>query len=120
MAVFGVMAAAPQHTFQVLTKRAARMRRWFEHLQDDTAGPGHGPARAKRVRRHVDWVIAGAESGPGARSMNEDWVRSVRDQCASAGVTFFFKQAIRDGNKVALPLLDGARHTAFPAGRGAA
>jgi protein gp37 len=31
-AVFGVMAACPQHTFQVLTKRARRMREWFEWL----------------------------------------------------------------------------------------
>jgi protein gp37 len=40
----------------------------------------------------IDWVIAGGESGPGARPMHPDWVRSLRDQCAAGGVPFFFKQ----------------------------
>ena len=40
----------------------------------------------------VDWVIAGGESGPGARPMHPDWARSIRDQCADAGVPFHFKQ----------------------------
>jgi protein gp37 len=40
----------------------------------------------------LGWVIAGGESGPGARPMNPDWVRSLRDQCTSADVPFFFKQ----------------------------
>jgi protein gp37 len=40
----------------------------------------------------VGWVVAGGESGPGARPMHPDWARSLRDQCKSAGVAFFFKQ----------------------------
>lgn len=40
----------------------------------------------------VDWVIVGGESGHGARPMHPEWVRSLRDQCQSAGVSFFFKQ----------------------------
>jgi len=40
----------------------------------------------------LDWVIVGGESGPGARPMHPDWVRSLRDQCREAGVPFFFKQ----------------------------
>lgn len=40
----------------------------------------------------IDWVIAGGESGPGARPMHPDWVRSIRDQCVEAGIAFFFKQ----------------------------
>ena len=40
----------------------------------------------------IDWVVVGGESGPGARPMEAGWVRSVRDQCISAGVPFFFKQ----------------------------
>ena len=40
----------------------------------------------------IHWVIAGGESGPGARPMNEEWVMSIRDQCIAAGVPFFFKQ----------------------------
>lgn len=40
----------------------------------------------------IHWVIVGGESGPGARPMHPAWARSVRDQCAAAGVPFFFKQ----------------------------
>jgi protein gp37 len=40
----------------------------------------------------LDWVIVGGESGPGARPMHPDWARSLRDQCAAAGVPFLFKQ----------------------------
>lgn len=47
---------------------------------------------AGRPLPHIDWVIAGGESGPGARPMHPDWARSLRDQCAAAGVAFHFKQ----------------------------
>jgi protein gp37 len=40
----------------------------------------------------IDWVIVGGESGKNARPMHLDWARSLRDQCAAAGVPFFFKQ----------------------------
>lgn len=40
----------------------------------------------------IDWVIAGGESGAGARPMHPDWARSLRDQCRAAGVAFHFKQ----------------------------
>jgi protein gp37 len=43
-------------------------------------------------RDEMHWVIAGGESGPHARPMHPDWVRSLRDQCAAAGVPFHFKQ----------------------------
>ena len=39
----------------------------------------------------LDWVIAGGESGPGARPMHPNWAHSLRDQCLAAGVAFFFK-----------------------------
>lgn len=40
----------------------------------------------------ISWVIAGGESGPGARPMHPEWARDLRDQCAAAGVAFHFKQ----------------------------
>jgi len=40
----------------------------------------------------LDWIVAGGESGPGARPMHPEWARSLRDQCAEAGVPFLFKQ----------------------------
>jgi protein gp37 len=50
------------------------------------------PTHVHDERRTLDWVIAGGESGKGARPMHPDWARSLRDQCAAAGVPFFFKQ----------------------------
>ena len=40
----------------------------------------------------IDWVVVGGESGPKARPMDPEWVRSLRDQCAASGVPFLFKQ----------------------------
>jgi protein gp37 len=187
--VFAVMALCPQHTFQVLTKRSARMREylshpfvlnrvavaaldsknWPERRQGTTFGsvangrrepatlqniwplpnvwlgvsvedqqradervpdllatpaavrwlscePLLGPVDLTRVRppnctwldalegrehigpavveavAKIDWIVAGGESGPGARPMHPEWARALRDQCAAAGVPFFFKQ----------------------------
>lgn len=45
-----------------------------------------------RTGGSLDWLIVGGESGPGARPMNADWVRSIRDQCVRHQVAFFFKQ----------------------------
>lgn len=62
----------------------------------------------------VDWVITGSESGPGARPCQEDWIRSLRDQCVAARTPFFYKQAIVNGKKVETPELDGQRWIQFP------
>jgi protein gp37 len=45
-----------------------------------------------KMQPKLDWVIAGGESGPGARPCHPDWIRSLRDQCEAAEVPFFFKQ----------------------------
>jgi len=62
----------------------------------------------------INWVIVGGESGPGARPMDARWVRSIRAQCRSAKVAFFFKQwgGVRKsetGRK-----LDGQTYDALP------
>lgn len=44
------------------------------------------------IRPSLDWVVVGGERGPDARPMHPDWARRLRDQCAAAGVPFFFKQ----------------------------
>jgi protein gp37 len=140
--VFAVMASCPQHTFQVLTKRAERMRGYIymthagqtlpnvwlgiscerQEEADEriplllqtpaairfiSAEPLLGPIKLHEtlVRgddwlasgksgevRGLDWVIVGGESGPHARPMHPQWVRSIRDQCEAARVAFFFKQ----------------------------
>lgn len=48
--------------------------------------------RASVFAPNIHWVIAGGESGPKARPMHPDWVRSLRDQCHAAGTAFHFKQ----------------------------
>ena len=63
--------------------------------------------------QRLEWVVLGGESGPGRRHMEYDWARAVRDQCAAAGVPFFYKQgnAYRsDGDKV----LDGRQYDEYP------
>lgn len=60
----------------------------------------------------LDWVIAGGETGPGARPMHSDWVRSLRDQCSAAGVPFHFKQW--GGMRAAGRVLDGEIWDEYP------
>jgi protein gp37 len=56
----------------------------------------------------IDWVIVGAESGRGARPMDMDWVRPIRDACVERAIPFFLKQdATPGGHKILLPELDG-------------
>lgn len=62
---------------------------WF---QDEAATQPMDDVLARDELPCLDWVICGGESGPGARPMHPDWARSLRDQCAAAGVPFFFKQ----------------------------
>ena len=69
----------------------------------------------------IDWVIAGGESGPGARPMQPAWPRGIRDQCQTARVAFFFKQwgahdasGKRVGKKRAGRTLDGSTWNATP------
>jgi protein gp37 len=120
--VFQVMADTPQHTYQVLTKRARRLRQvapkldWPENLWmgvsvetedelsrvDDlrqvpaavrflSCEPLLGPLPGLRLDG-IHWVIAGGESGPRHRPLDEVWVTGIRDTCQDAGVAFFFKQ----------------------------
>lgn len=62
----------------------------------------------------IDWVIAGGESGAGARPMDPNWVRNIRDRCQEAAIPFFFKQwgGVRKGRNGRT--LDGRTHDEFP------
>jgi protein gp37 len=64
--------------------------------------------------RGIHWVIVGGESGRGARPMQREWVVSIRDQCANAGVPFFFKQWGGFNKKRAGRMLDGRTYDEFP------
>jgi protein gp37 len=61
----------------------------------------------------IDWVICGAETGPGARPMDLNWARELRDQCQDADIPFFFKRA-SDGSRE----LDGREWNEYPAEAG--
>lgn len=63
----------------------------------------------------IDQIIVGSESGPGARPMDEAWVRTIRDQCQAAGTAFFYKQRLDSrGHKLSLPELDGRQWAEIP------
>ena len=100
-----------------------------EHLSETPATikflsvePLIGPVKFRApVLRKMDWVIVGGESGPGARPMEPEWAKSVRDQCIETGVQFFFKQwgahnsrGERVGKKEAGRKLEGKTWDQFP------
>ncbi len=62
----------------------------------------------------IHWVIAGGESGRGARPMNEQWVRQLRNRCQRQGVAFFFKQWGGVHKAKTGRLLDGQTYDEFP------
>jgi protein gp37 len=64
--------------------------------------------------RGIKWVIVGGESGPGARPMNAEWVRSIRDQCFKSHVAFFFKQWGGVRKSKTGRHLDGRTYSEFP------
>ncbi len=186
-AIFAVMAALPGLTFTVLTKRAARLPKWFSWVAARPGGVAvalaeaarkyevraellraiearvgslpwplpnvelgvsvedrkHGLPRVKHLQNApaalrvlsveplledlgdfdlsgIDGVLLGAESGSGARPMEDDWARRVRDLCAArpenegGPVPFFLKQKAVGGVKISLPMLDGRQHTDLP------
>ena len=120
--VWDTMAAAPQHIFQVLTKRPKRMRAMSQHLMSlpnvwlgTTVESATYTWRIRELQATraalrflsfepllgplrglnmdgVDWAIVGGESGPGAREMRPNWVRKIREECREQSVAFFFKQ----------------------------
>lgn len=120
--VFAVMNYTPQHTYQVLTKRADRLYE-LHHNLNWTKNIWMGVSvEDKRVTdridflretnahtkflscepligplqnmnlKNIDWVIVGGESGRKARPMSEQWVWDIKMQCQEQEVAFFFKQ----------------------------
>jgi len=67
------------------------LRRWTEGRRGCSAASCYCGA-AHALLGQIHWVIAGGESGRNVRPLHPDWARSLRDQCAVAGVPFFFKQ----------------------------
>lgn len=66
------------------------------------------------TNENINWIVAGAESGPNRRIANIEWFRSLRDQCVTAGVPFFLKQMDINGELVKMPELDGVIWQQYP------
>lgn len=142
--VFTVMADTPRHTYQILTKRSSRLASlapdldwpanvWMgvsvendryafriDHLRSVEAAvrfvsaePLLGPLPGLDLSS-IHWLIAGGESGPNARPMDEAWARGLRDQCREADVAFFFKQWGGRTPKSGGRELDGIFHNELP------
>jgi len=91
-------ARPPKHIWLGVSVEDGRSKARVTHLRDSPAGvrflsvePLIGPVGDIDLSG-IHWVIAGGESGPGARPMNIEWAREIRDLCADQGVSFFFKQ----------------------------
>lgn len=86
------------------------------HVRFISAEPLLGPIEFESLEG-ISWVITGGESGPMARPMSLDWVRSIRDKCKASHVAFFHKQ---NGGRSRLEgswggrLLDGKTWDEFP------
>jgi len=142
--VFALADVTPQHTYQVLTKRSKRLAQladqltwprnlWMgvsvesaryafriDHLRAVdarirfvSAEPLLGPLPNLDLAG-IHWLIAGGESGPHARPIEEAWVRDLRDQCEVADVAFFFKQWGGRTPKAGGRRLDGRFYNAIP------
>lgn len=120
--VFRVIAETPQHTYQVLTKRASRVAKIADKLEwPDNLWLGVSVENSDYLHRvdhlrqvpakvrflscepllgplstlnldGIGWVITGGESGPRARPLDPAWVRDIRDNCVEHHVPFFHKQ----------------------------
>ncbi len=142
--VFDVMNDTPQHTYQILTKRADRLEElarkltWSSNIWMGVSveNQDYYPriASLRRVPSHVrflslepllgplgqinlsgiGWVIVGGESGPNARPLSPDWVRRIRDQCVSQNVAFHFKQWGGPNKKKTGRILDGKTWDELP------
>lgn len=89
---FGVSVedqAAADERIPLLLQTPAAVR-WLS--VEPLLGPVNLLAIDNQTDGKIDWVVVGGESGPKARPMHPAWARSLRDQCADAGVPFLFKQ----------------------------
>jgi len=144
--IFSTMRQAQQHQYQILTKRAERLAKlspelpWQENIwMGVTVEAADYKYRIDYLRYmgakikflslepllgdlgelnldEIDWVIVGGESGPGARPIEIDWVRDVREQCCTQNVPFFFKQWGGVNKKKTGRLLDGEIWDEMPIG----
>lgn len=142
--VFNTMTQCPQHTFQVLTKRAELLENhsdqlsWTDNIwmgvsvEDERVA--HRIDHLRNCGAHtkflslepligplpnlnltgIDWVIVGGESGRKPRPIDPAWVIDIQQQCEAAGVAFFFKQWGGKNKKASGRELNGRTYDAMP------
>lgn len=145
--VFAVMQDCPHLTFQVLTKRNARLAElapflpWPKNVWMGVSIEDRNvihrihdlckvPAAVRFLScepligplgkfrlKGIDWVIVGGESGAQPRPIEAEWVLSIKRQCNNVGVPFFFKQWGGRNKKAAGRALDGKLYDEFPTPR---
>jgi protein gp37 len=143
-AVFKVMNDCQHHTFQVLTKRADILEKYYTLLEwTPNIWMGVTVENEKVVRRidslrkvpasvkflsvepllssipnmnllGIDWVIVGGESGAKARPIKEEWVLDIKNQCEQKQIPFFFKQWGGKNKKASGKLLQGKIYCQMP------
>lgn len=141
---YQVIRRTPRHTYQILTKRIERAAGripvtplpniWLGVSVEDVKHKERIdilrtlPAVVRFLSleplledlgaldlRGIGWVIVGGESGPEARPMQPEWIRSIRNQCVAAGVPFFFKQGSQaNWPNFKIGLLDGSEYREMP------
>jgi len=143
--LFDVMTAAPQHVFQILTKRSGRLlklsprlswpeniwmgvtvesARYYRRIDDLRQTGAYGRfvslepllSPLPNLDLHgIDWAIVGGESGPGARPIEREWVLDIQRRCRKQQVAFFFKQWGGVNKKKTGRRLDGRLYSEYPA-----
>lgn len=112
--------APPEHIWVGVSVEDGRSAARIEHLRQSPAAvrflsaePLIGPIGVMDLKG-IHWVIVGGESGPGARPIDPEWVREIRDQCLAQGVAFFFKQWGGTRPKTGGRELDGRQWSELP------
>ncbi|MBR0091021.1 MAG: phage Gp37/Gp68 family protein [Lachnospiraceae bacterium] len=142
--IFSVMNRADWHVFQVLTKRAERLKNLSKSIVwTPNIWMGVSIENQKTISRAdalkstgaavkfisaeplledissinlngIDWLIVGGESGPGCRPLKEEWVLRIRDKAFQSNTAFFFKQWGGIRKKKTGSLLQGYEYKAYP------
>lgn len=142
--VFEVMNETPQHTYQVLTKRADLLLKYDKELtwtsniwmgvsvEDEKVTDRVDYLRETSAQvkflscepligplsnlnlANIDWVIVGGESGRNPRPMEAEWVLDIKSQCRASKVAFFFKQWGGTNKKKTGRLLKGKTYDEMP------
>ncbi|MDX9883623.1 MAG: phage Gp37/Gp68 family protein [Prolixibacteraceae bacterium] len=143
-AVFKVMNNCSHHTFQILTKRADVLEKYYTLLNwtpniwmgvtVENKNAIHRIDSLRKVSAYIkflsiepmlsdipnlnlfdiDWVIVGGESGPKSRQIKEEWVIDIKNQCQENQIPFFFKQWGGRNKKVSGKLLQGKKYCQMP------